>query len=193
MRISIFIIITTLLLACSETKKETDYSGDSDTTFVANSSDRQHATSDPDTPVSSDTQPIKSAQPDEDAPIGKYSGTCYLQTSGRDSVRLHIIINGNNISGQMQYDNYQIDGSSGEVNGTVSGDIIKLWYNGFSEGQHFRRQVWFKKSDDRLLWGKGSQVTRNDSSFFSNPEKITYSSVLFLREMPCDEVVVRMK
>ncbi len=122
------------------------------------------------------------------SPVIGPSINCYMRTSGRDTVLLRFEQTGNSISGRLMFDNYQIDGSSGNVKGSIEGEIIELWYDFEAEGMRSVRQLFFKNEAGRLLWGKGEQVSRNDSTLYTDVNNITYSEYLLLKKVECDKM-----
>ena len=122
------------------------------------------------------------------SPDQPFTGQCYIQTSGRDTTLLQLSREGNMLFGRMLFDNYQIDGSHGTVKGSIKGNIIELWYDAEAEGTRFHRQLFFKEDGDQLLWGKGIQEVRNDSTFFKDPAAATFSPHLFMRKSACTAI-----
>src|SRR5687768_4131031 len=53
---------------------------------------------------------------------------CFMQVLKRDTFVAILNTVGDSISGKLMFDNYEKDGSTGEVHGTRDGEVLKLWY-----------------------------------------------------------------
>ena len=51
---------------------------------------------------------------------------CYMRILKRDTMLLHLQQTGKRVSGKMNFDNYEKDGSNGTVTGVIENDIVKL-------------------------------------------------------------------
>src|SRR6188768_3721132 len=51
---------------------------------------------------------------------------CYMRILKRDTMLLHVQQNGKTVSGKMNFDNYEKDGSTGTVSGLIEDDVLKL-------------------------------------------------------------------
>lgn len=100
---------------------------------------------------------------------------CYLFTNGKDSIRLSYTQENDEIDGWMNYDFFEKDGSTGEVDGRFFGDTLKLEYEFMSEGMISEQQVYFLKKDGKLYRGAGNMKSDNDSMMvYSNPKQIKF-------------------
>jgi hypothetical protein len=113
---------------------------------------------------------------------------CYLKISKRDTMVLHVQQNGMNISGKMNFDNYEKDASSGEVKGVLEGNEIKLWYNFQSEGMHSVMELYFKVEDNTLIRGIGPIGNKGDTAFFTDHSAIEYPADQSFDKMNCSKV-----
>src|SRR3546814_9711342 len=75
--------------------------------------------------------------------------SCYLHTHERDSVHLSITVANDSASGTLHFENYQIDGSQGTVEGRFHGDTLFVIYDFHAEGSHNRTEEAFLKQIGR--------------------------------------------
>ncbi len=134
---------------------------------------------------------------DRDAIEKSYSFTdmsgCFWKITGRDTLVAWLVQTENTITGKLSFDNFEKDGSSGPVHGTVEGDIIKLWYSFESEGMKSIMETWFKKQGDSLLRGVGPSDMKADSSYFTDHNAIEFSAGQSLQKVDCAEVPGKYK
>ncbi len=134
---------------------------------------------------------------DRDAIEKSYSFTdmsgCFWKITGRDTLVAWLVQTENTITGKLSFDNFEKDGSSGPVHGTVEGDIIKLWYSFESEGMKSIMETWFKKQGDSLLRGVGPSTVKADSSYFTDHAAIKFDAGQSLQKVDCAEVPEKYK
>ena len=124
---------------------------------------------------------------------GSKTSGCYWQILKRDTFVTSLSQNGKIVTGKLSFDNFEKDGSSGRVQGTKDGDIIKLWYSFESEGMKSVMEVWFKSQGDFLLRGTGDMGTKADSSYFTNPAAVEFVSNQQMKKIDCSEVPSKYK
>ena len=118
---------------------------------------------------------------------------CFWKITGRDTLVAWLAQTENTITGKLSFDNFEKDGSSGPVHGTVEGDIIKLWYSFESEGMKSVMEVWYKKQGDSLLRAVGPSDVKADSSYFTDHNAINFSAEQSLQKVDCAEVPEKYK
>jgi len=120
-------------------------------------------------------------------------GGCFWKIAGRDSLVAWLAQTENTITGKLSFDNFEKDGSSGVVHGTVEGDLIKLWYSFESEGMKSVMEVWFKKQGDSLLRGIGPSAVKADSSYFTDHNAIKFAADQSFQKVDCADVPDKYK
>lgn len=110
---------------------------------------------------------------------------CFWQVTGRDTLAAWLAQTENTITGKLNFDNFEKDGSSGTVHGTIEGDIAILWYSFESEGMKSVMEVWFQKKGDSLIRGTGPSQQRADSSYFSDTSKVRFDNSQVLQKTDC--------
>ncbi len=113
---------------------------------------------------------------------------CYLFTSGRDSYLLKLNQTSQQLSGNMEFRNYEKDKSFGTVKGTQDGDLVKLWYNFSSEGMQSVMEIHFKKSGVDLLRGLGDVDVKSDTTYHADAGKVDFDNGQLFRKINCDQL-----
>jgi hypothetical protein len=163
------ILAMTLLASCNSHVDSTNKNGDS----TISSSGENPVVSDRNTPTKSDTINVAG---------------CYIKILKRDTMILHVKQSGINISGKMNFDNYEKDASSGEVKGVLEGEEIKLWYNFQSEGMHSVMELYFKIENNSLIRGIGPIDNKGDTAFFTDHSAITYPANQSFGKIDCSKL-----
>ena len=118
---------------------------------------------------------------------------CYWNITGRDTIAAWLAQTENTITGKLSFDNYQKDGSSGPVHGTVHGNVIKLWYDFESEGTKSVMEIWFEGRDNELIRGTGPLAVRKDTSYFSDTAAVRFDEKQALQKTECDSIPLKYK
>ena len=113
------------------------------------------------------------------------SSGCYSQIAGRDTANLQIENKGGNVNGSLSYAIFQKDRNDGTLQAEISGDILTGWYLFKSEGIISVRQVAWKIKGTELWPGTGEMIERNDTMFFSLPDKLQYDSTRPFKKVDC--------
>ena len=141
------------------------------------------------------TQPYgpDSNEQDKNLPSVRFEEACFMQVVKKDTIVLHLQKNGNKLSGRLNFDNYQKDGSSGTVEGIQEGEILKLIYSFSSEGMNSVMEVFFRKKGNDLVRGVGEMTAKNDTVYFVQPGQVTYPENAVLKKVDCTEVPDKYK
>lgn len=143
--------------------------------------------------VSKDAQKEKEREAIEKSYSFTDMSGCFWKITGRDTLVAWLVQTENTITGKLSLDNFEKDGSSSPVHGTVEGDIIKLWYSFESEGMKSVMETWFKKQGDSLLRGVGPSAVKVDSSYFTDHNAIKFSADQSFQKVDCAEVPGKYK
>lgn len=112
---------------------------------------------------------------------------CYVARIGQDVYTMNIQSeNGGNVSGTLDFDNFEKDSSSGVFTGTYKDGILLGDYAFQSEGMDSIMQVIFKKSGDDFVRGYG-EVNQEGTSFV-DPMQVEYdasSPLSLFKKEPC--------
>ncbi len=137
--------------------------------------------SNPDTSVKVEPQPNLSG----------HTG-CYLSVLNRDTIVASLQQNGDSITGKLNFDNYQKDGSSGVVRGVINNGIMKLFYSFASEGMNSVMDIQFKVQGDSLIRGIGDIDVKGDTAYFTKPDQIKFSGSV-LHRIPCQMIPIKFR
>lgn len=118
---------------------------------------------------------------------------CYLRVIQRDSLAASLTQDGNMIRGKLTFDNFEKDGSSGTVTGTIDEDILKLVYRFQSEGMNSISEVYFKITANGLIHGIGEIKVKGDSAYYASPGKIVYEPNEMINKIACDSLQLKYK
>ena len=133
------------------------------------------------------------AAPNQNNEIRSDLSGCYLRVLKRDTLALSIQQNGKTVTGKLSFDNFQKDGSSGTVSGTIDDNILKLVYSFQSEGLHSVMEVYFKIEDSALTHGIGEVATKSDTTYYPHPNDISYPATNRLVKINCDKLDQKYK
>jgi hypothetical protein len=114
------------------------------------------------------------ATPDTNASKAK---TCYAYIKDKDTVSLSLIIAGNAVAGNLNYNFYEKDKNAGTIAGIIKGDTIIADYTFQSEGTTSYRQIAFIKKGDQLLEGYGPTQETNGRRVFTNLAGLKYGDI----------------
>ncbi|HEU4471618.1 MAG TPA: hypothetical protein VFR58_11070 [Flavisolibacter sp.] len=110
---------------------------------------------------------------------------CYRQVVGRDTIRLELRQTGDSVYGNMAFDNYEKDASSGTVRGRASGEQLTLWYDFFSEGMRSVMEIVLKQNASGLVMGTGPVKVRADTAMFEDHGNLEFKQTGLLEKVPC--------
>jgi len=100
---------------------------------------------------------------------------CYAFHEGGSSIELHLEVAGNAVSGNLVYSLEEKDKNTGTIQGTVKGNTVDAYYTFTSEGVNSVREVIFQWVDNSLVEGIGEHIERNDTSFYADKKKVTFT------------------
>ena len=112
---------------------------------------------------------------------------CYMRVTGRDTLLLRINQNGDEISGTLEFDNFEKDSSSGSLKGKkLEDDIIHVYYDFFAEGMHSVREMYFKPGNKKITMATGDMDYSGDTAYFKNAPQLFYSQSDALTLVDCE-------
>lgn len=101
-------------------------------------------------------------------PAATESGTaCYLKAVGKDTFRLQLVINDEQVAGELRYDHYEKDKSRGTLTGVLKDNILRASYSYQSEGMNSTRPVVFKVMGDQVYEALADNFDPNGVPVFS--------------------------
>lgn len=151
MKLIFFILITSVLFACNNAPQQSESSLE-DSTAV----------------VSEKTEPVAGEQ-------------CYLFVAAKDTYALKLNIVDTAVKGTAVFKNFEKDSNHGTVEGSVNGDIIRLWYHFQSEGMNSVRELYFKKEGEKLVTGTSNEATRADTAYVPDAKAVNYNGPVYTK------------
>ncbi|HEY5751490.1 MAG TPA: hypothetical protein VIU12_35770 [Chryseolinea sp.] len=100
---------------------------------------------------------------------------CYAFHEGGSSIELQLEVNGDAASGDLVYSLEEKDKNTGTIQGRVKGNTMDAYYTFTSEGTTSVREVIFQWVDNSLVEGIGEHIERNDTSFYVDKKKVTFT------------------
>lgn len=104
---------------------------------------------------------------------------CFQLIVKQDTFDINYTRSGDSINGTMRFNPFEKDKSIGTIQGTFSGDTLKLFYNFRSEGTSSVRQIYLKQEDDELITATGDEYTKADSALLKDPSKIRFDGMVY--------------
>lgn len=122
----------------------------------------------------------------ETAQTPQLSDECYTYLAAKDSVRLHLKLNGNAVSGELIYTLFGKDNNTGTIQGQMKGDTIFADYTFRSEGIESVREIALLKKGDSLTEGYGEVKEVNNKMVFTNPKMLDFRKGIRLVKTECE-------
>lgn len=111
---------------------------------------------------------------------------CYLWTKGKDSISMSIVTaNGNNVTGELEYNFFEKDGSFGTVSGMYKGDTLYVDYNFEAEGMKSQREIAFVKKGNTLVEGFGDVEQKDNKEVFKDKKALKFDDSVVLNAVEC--------
>jgi len=111
---------------------------------------------------------------------------CYEFVKGKDTVRLSLVQNGNNVNGELAYNWFEKDKNSGTLSGIFVGDTLFADYTFQSEGMTSVRETAFVKAGEKLTEGFGEVTEKDGKQVFKNPKALKFDGSLVLVKVGCE-------
>lgn len=112
--------------------------------------------------------------------------SCYLHIHERDSVWLSITVADDSASGTLHFNNYQIDGSQGTVEGRFHGDTLFVVYDFQAEGAQNRTEEAFLKRGSNLIRGVGDREPMENTYRFTDRGAIDFKTGQIFQPVSCN-------
>lgn len=104
---------------------------------------------------------------------------CFEQKLNKDITTVKLIINGDAVSGEMNWTPWEKDGASGTLKGKKIGDEIIADYDYMIEGSNQSEEKIFKLEGDKLLVKVGELMDgKNGKLIMKDPAKARFSETL---------------
>ena len=131
--------------------------------------------------MSSDTSKVVT----EIEPISQKAEGCYYSLLKKDTAKLHLSVNGTEVTGSLDYIRFEKDNNKGSIHGKVIDSLIVADYTFQSEGMTSVRQVVFKIKGDKLIEGFGDIEMKGDTARFKNVFSLKFLNAQPFKKMEC--------
>nr|WP_068892711.1 hypothetical protein [Pedobacter panaciterrae] len=118
-------------------------------------------------------------------PVQEKISECYIYTKNRDTARLKINTENEELTGDLSYNLFEKDSNKGTISGEVKGDNILAEYTFDSEGMRSTREVVFLKRDRKLYEGFGEIEEKNGKTVFKNRTKLKFGDAIVFSLTDC--------
>lgn len=111
---------------------------------------------------------------------------CYMRVNGRDTLFVQLATSAENVTGKIWFDNYQYDGSSGNLHGKLYNDTLRMLYNFEAEGAKNVMELIFKVEEQSIIRAEGEMGVKDDTTYFADPSRIRFPESGRLAKVECD-------
>ena len=108
------------------------------------------------------------------APVAITEGTCYYYSLGKDVTAVQITMDGDKVTGYMDWTPDQKDGGRGFLVGTKTGNMIVADWTYMIEGSKNTEQIAFKIDGDKLIRAQGTLVEKGNKLVIKDMAKAKY-------------------
>lgn len=116
----------------------------------------------------------------------KSSSDCYTYIKNRDTASLKINIEGEELTGDLNYNLFEKDSNKGKIAGEMKGDTIIAEYTFDSEGMRSVREVVFvKKNDGHIYEGTGEMFEKSGKMMFKDRSALKFSPTIVFTKTNC--------
>lgn len=117
--------------------------------------------------------------------VAAKSASCYILENLKDTILLKMIIDKNQVSGDLLYHYFEKDRNTGTIEGEMKGDTLFATYTFMSEGKESKREVVFLKKGDELMEGYADINPATGEPDFSNHSAIKFDEKFILQKSDC--------
>ncbi|WP_316814012.1 hypothetical protein [Pedobacter heparinus] len=115
-----------------------------------------------------------------------HSNDCYVYIKNRDTASLKLNIDGEELTGELNYNLFEKDSNKGKIAGEMKGDTIIAEYTFDSEGMRSVREVVFVKKDDGNIYeGTGEVMEKGGKMIFKDRSALKFSPTLVFTKTDC--------
>jgi hypothetical protein len=116
----------------------------------------------------------------------KSSSECYVYIKNRDTAALKLNLEGEELTGELDYKLFEKDSNKGKIAGEMKGDTIIAEYTFDSEGMRSVREVVFVKKDDGNIYeGVGEVLEKDGKMVFKNRSALKFNPTMVFTKTNC--------
>ena len=113
------------------------------------------------------------------------SVACYILENEKDTVSLKMIIDKNQVSGDLLIHYFEKDRNAGTIKGEMKGDTLFATYTFMSEGMKSNRDVVFLKKDDEIMQGYAGINPATGEPDITDHSAIKFDDKFVLKKSDC--------
>jgi len=110
---------------------------------------------------------------------------CYIYTKNRDTIKLKLNTENEELTGDLSYNLFEKDSNKGTIAGEIKGDTIIAEYTFNSEGMQSIREIVFLKKGGKLYEGFGDIEEKSGKTVFKNRAKLKFEDAIVLSLTEC--------
>ena len=110
---------------------------------------------------------------------------CYILENEKDTVSLKMMVDKNQVSGDLLIHYFEKDRNAGTIKGEMKGDTLFATYTFMSEGIKSNRDVVFLKKDDELMQGYAGINPAKGEPDFTDHSAIKFDHKFVLKKSDC--------
>jgi hypothetical protein len=116
----------------------------------------------------------------------KSSSDCYVYIKNRDTASLKLNLEGEELTGELNYNLFEKDSNKGKIAGEMKGDTIIAEYTFDSEGIRSVREVIFVKKDDGNIYeATGEVIEKGGKMVFKDQSALKFDPTMVFTKTNC--------
>ena len=115
----------------------------------------------------------------------EHSISCYQYVKNKDTASMQLRINGEEITGFLDYHIWEKDANKGTLSGEMKGDTLIADYTFDSEGLRSVREIVLLKKDGKFYEGYGPGKEEKGKYVFENRAKLKFDNNVVFSPKPC--------
>ncbi|TKC07156.1 hypothetical protein [Pedobacter frigoris] len=119
-------------------------------------------------------------------PVIKKNTECYQFVKNKDTVSMTLNIEGEELTGDLNYKWFEKDRNSCTFAGELKGDTIIAEYLFDAEGMRSVRDVVFIRKDGKLYEGFGHTTEKVGKVVFTDRSQLKFGDAVVLSKVPCN-------
>jgi hypothetical protein len=112
--------------------------------------------------------------------------SCYNKISGRDTVKLSLVMDEDKVNGTLEYNIYEKDKNTGVIAGTMQDNILRATYEFQSEGVKSTRNVVFKIMGEQAYEAQADSLTTDGLPVFNSDAALLKFEPSPFKKIPCE-------
>lgn len=110
---------------------------------------------------------------------------CYESIENKDTIKLELVIDKENVSGNLVYNYFEKDKNVGTIEGKMYGDTLFADYKFMSEGEESFQQVAFIRKNGTISEFYGEVEEKEGKIVFKDKSKLILNSEFVLNSVTC--------